>query len=479
MWKSLVTNPKKTVDQYLKEIMKELVENVTSDLWRVRQACCDALTDIYSGRRFAEMEEFIAVTLEKLFRVSDDVKETSQKAAIQCLKHLTTFLSKCCNPIYTPKEEVDRALKLILNILLEKGILFPTDFIRGYSLENVQSIVKVSKSHIKPFIANVISTLLQQMSVLEPSMFNYVQNMRNEEKELNAQLEKIRVQMASSGPISQIIIYCQNYIDDEVMIDLVPRLLEIMKAGVGLPTRIGCAKLLGELAKFNGSGMKPYVKQLIKMILSTIKSTSVSSSEKSSLAKTLPDIIKLGKTSDGKLMIKEIVEMYQNNTDSEIQYTSGVITLYLANNVMGIISHFFPIILPTVFIGRHDENEKVSQIWGEVWNELAITGTKNLLLKYLDDVVKECQTLLDHSSWKMKKQGALGFKELAEILETEIPLEMREFLIDFLIKKLVNSLNPCKLFRLVKLGMENKWYWTPLHHFQIMKTTPTLNQMKS
>ena len=126
MWKSLVPNPKKTVDQYLKEIMKELVSNITSGLWRVRQACCDALSDIYSGRRFNEMEEFIEPTLDKLFRVSDDVKETSQKAAMQCLKQLTNFLSKCCNPIYTPKDEVDRALKLILTILIEKGILFPT-----------------------------------------------------------------------------------------------------------------------------------------------------------------------------------------------------------------------------------------------------------------------------------------------------------------------------------------------------------------
>ena len=76
------------------------------------------------------------------------------------------------------------------------------------------------------------------MSVLEPSMFNYIQNMGgSEQKELTAQLERMRVQMAASGPIAQVILNCQNHIDDNVMKDLVPKLLEIMKGGVGLPTR--------------------------------------------------------------------------------------------------------------------------------------------------------------------------------------------------------------------------------------------------
>lgn len=37
MWKSLVDNTQKTVDSYLKEIMKELIANLNSPLWRVRE----------------------------------------------------------------------------------------------------------------------------------------------------------------------------------------------------------------------------------------------------------------------------------------------------------------------------------------------------------------------------------------------------------------------------------------------------------
>jgi proteasome component ECM29 len=50
IWSSLVSEPTKTVDKYLMEIVQELQTNLTSNQWRVRESCCGALQDLVRGR---------------------------------------------------------------------------------------------------------------------------------------------------------------------------------------------------------------------------------------------------------------------------------------------------------------------------------------------------------------------------------------------------------------------------------------------
>ena len=50
IWNSLVSEPTKTIDKYLMEIVHELQTNLTSNQWRVRESCCGALQDLVRGR---------------------------------------------------------------------------------------------------------------------------------------------------------------------------------------------------------------------------------------------------------------------------------------------------------------------------------------------------------------------------------------------------------------------------------------------
>ena len=42
-------DPKKAVNDYYQETMKELMESINSPLWRIREATCMALADILQG----------------------------------------------------------------------------------------------------------------------------------------------------------------------------------------------------------------------------------------------------------------------------------------------------------------------------------------------------------------------------------------------------------------------------------------------
>ena len=50
IWNALVTDSAKTLDKYLAEILEDLRINLTSNQWRVRESCCEALQDLLRGR---------------------------------------------------------------------------------------------------------------------------------------------------------------------------------------------------------------------------------------------------------------------------------------------------------------------------------------------------------------------------------------------------------------------------------------------
>lgn len=52
IWKSLVADSKKTIDENLDLIIDDLLVQCGSRLWRSREASCLALADIIQGRKF-------------------------------------------------------------------------------------------------------------------------------------------------------------------------------------------------------------------------------------------------------------------------------------------------------------------------------------------------------------------------------------------------------------------------------------------
>lgn len=65
IWKSIVAEPKKTVDEYFDSIVDDLLAQSGSRLWRSREACCHALADIIQGRKFSQVDHCLKSEVRK------------------------------------------------------------------------------------------------------------------------------------------------------------------------------------------------------------------------------------------------------------------------------------------------------------------------------------------------------------------------------------------------------------------------------
>lgn len=63
IWKSLVDDPKRTIDEHLDLIFDDLLVQSGSRLWRSREASCLALADIIQGRKFCQVKMHIVFFL--------------------------------------------------------------------------------------------------------------------------------------------------------------------------------------------------------------------------------------------------------------------------------------------------------------------------------------------------------------------------------------------------------------------------------
>ena len=74
IWKSLVKEPKKAIDEYFEQIMKDLLENMGNRLWRTRQASCAALGDLLNGRQASELQPYMQDLWNMCFRALDGTR---------------------------------------------------------------------------------------------------------------------------------------------------------------------------------------------------------------------------------------------------------------------------------------------------------------------------------------------------------------------------------------------------------------------
>jgi len=62
------------ITKFMKQILDDLIKNLTSNQWRVRESSCLALNDLLRGRPLDDIVEFLPSLWEICFRVRDDIK---------------------------------------------------------------------------------------------------------------------------------------------------------------------------------------------------------------------------------------------------------------------------------------------------------------------------------------------------------------------------------------------------------------------
>ncbi|XP_052364159.1 proteasome adapter and scaffold protein ECM29 isoform X1 [Oncorhynchus keta] len=413
IWDALVTD-KNMVDKYLKEILQDVISNLTNNIWRARESACLALNDLIRGRNADDLIDHLEEIWETLFRVLDDIKESVRKAADITLKTLSKVCTRMCE---SSGLAAQRTVSVLLPTLLDKGIVSNVPEVRSLSIQTLVKVSKTAGNRLKPHAPRLIPALLEALSVLEPQVLNYL-SLRATEQEKSA-MDAARLSAAKSSPMMETINMCLQHLDVSVLGELVPRLCDLLKSGVGLGTKGGCASVIVSLTVQCPQDLTPYSGKLMSALLNGIHDRSSVVQKAFSFA--LGHLVRTAKDSSVEKLLLKLNTWYLEK-EEPVYRSSCALTVHA-------ISHYSPDVLkghavgalPLAFLGMHqapgpDEEKGESHdatLWSEVWQE-HVPGSFGGIRLYMTELIDITQKALQSQSWKMKAQGAAAMASIAK-----------------------------------------------------------------
>ncbi|CAK9863286.1 unnamed protein product, partial [Sphagnum jensenii] len=413
IWKSLVAEPKKTVDEYFDDIMEDLLVQAGSRLWRSRESACLALADLLQGRRFSEVGKYLERLWIMAFRAIDDIKETVRLAGNSLSKSVSSVSLRLSDTTLTAEADARATLAIVLPFLLTKGILSTVADVRHLSINTIMKLVKGAGNSVRPQMPDLVGCMLESLSSLEDQRLNYAELHAERVGISTEKLENIRIAVAKDSPMWDTLDLCIRHVDAPTLEILIPRLVQLIRSGVGLNTRVGVAKFISMLAQHVGVEMRPHSATLLKVLFPAVQ-TEHSAAARRAFAAACGTVAKYSGENQVRKLILDAISLYDSSGNQDLHLASALVLKELSRHANELFKGNLTVVLPLAFVAKFDEEKDISSIFEEIWED-NISSTSVALGLYMPEIVARLKEGIGSSSWPQKKKCAQAVSEVAKV----------------------------------------------------------------
>ncbi|XP_060667830.1 uncharacterized protein LOC107410333 isoform X2 [Ziziphus jujuba] len=412
IWKSLVEDSKKAIDEYFDLIVDDLLIQCGSRLWRSREASCLALADIIQGRKFSQVGKHMKRLWSAAFRAMDDIKETVRISGEKLCRAVTSLTMRICDISLTDASDASQAMDVVLPFLLAEGILSKVDSIRKASIGVVMKLAKGAGIALRPHLSDLVCCMLESLSSLEDQGLNYVELHAANVGIQTDKLENLRISISKGSPMWETLDLCIKVLDTESLDPLIPRLAQLIRSGVGLNTRVGVANFITLLVQKVVLDIKPYTSMLLKLLFPVVKEEK-SATAKRAFASACAIVLKYAAPPQVEKLIEDSAALHTG--DKNAQITCAVLLKSFSSTASDVVSGYHAAIIPVIFLSRFEDDKYVSGLFEELWEEH--TSSERVALQlYLGEIVSLICESITSSSWSSKKKSGQAISKLSEVL---------------------------------------------------------------
>lgn len=400
IWKALVKDSGSVLDAYFDDILDDLLKSILGREWRMREASCAAISELLQGRPFPQYEKRYREVWTTALKVLDDVKGSVREAALRLCMALSNSLVRQLdesNDSSAAKAMMGEALPFLLS---DKGVESSVKDVQVFATLTVMKIAKQGGNALKPFIPDMVPQLLGLLSTIEPEQINYHYQRAGEDS--RDQIDKLRSQMVNRSPISEAIENCLRFIDEDVMAKLAPKLEATAKSAIGMPTKIGCSRVLTTLFTRHTSDIKPFSSKFLKMMEKQAMDKNDEVSQ--AYARACAYIMRVVSDTDKVRFCERLVKMYIESEEESRRQKISDIVVALAKISSDHFTANETELLPFAYLGAHDTDEYTQKVFKEVWDQHA--GSNRTVVRYVPEIVALVERCLDTNQWALRHTGA-------------------------------------------------------------------------
>ncbi len=410
IWAAIVKEPTKTIDLHFDSIMNDLLKNILGKEWRVRQASCAAIADLVQGRPLEKYEKFLTNIWELTFKVCDDIKESVRDAAMSLARVLTGVLTRGLEAGESSSSSAEKMLKQVLPFLLSpSGLESGAPEVQEFARKTLLKIIKSSNGKtLRPFVPDLVGRLLALLSSIEPEMINYV-HLNAEQYGLTAQeLDDARLKNIRGSSMLEAIERCLDFLDAKSMPELQQSLENAIKTVVGLPSKVGCSRVLVTLSTRHNFIFRPYADHFLSLALKQVfdRNDTISSS----YAAACGYLARLGSNEAILNLVESGRQLYFGSDDDRHRVISGDIIYAMSKHATDRFNSLAGSILPFVFIAKHDTSARAKALFEDTWSENV--GGSRVVLLYLKEIIDLASQHLDSARWSVKHTSAFAVADV-------------------------------------------------------------------
>jgi proteasome component ECM29 len=219
----------------------------------------------------------------------------------------------------------------------------------------------------------------------------------------------MRLQSVRSSPLTESIERCLDLADADTMKELVPHVEAAMKNAVGLPSKVGCSRILVTLSTRHNFLFKPYADGFLKLIQKYIHDRNETVS--SSYAAAAGYVARLASDKQILATVTFCQKLYFGSEDDKSRLAAGDIVLSISKNATDRFAALAADLLPFIFLAKHDTHEVVRKLFADTWED-NVAGSRAVLL-YLKEILGLAEQHLDSQKWVLKHTAA---KTVADVV---------------------------------------------------------------
>ncbi|KAK4986026.1 proteasome component M29 [Elasticomyces elasticus] len=410
IWNALVKDSSATIEKHFDAIIQDLLQNVLGKEWRVRQACCAAIADLIQSRPLEKYESYLERIWDSCFKVLDDIKESVRAAAASLARVMTGILTRALEADQSSSKNAVTMLKHVLPFLLStSGLESSAQEVQAFALHTLLEIIKKANGKtLRPFIPELVERLLGLLSSLEPQAVNYIHLNASKYNLTEQKIDDMRLSSVRGSPLMEAIERCLDLLDDDSMAQLRPRLETAMKTAVGLPSKVGCSRVLVSLSTRHNALFRPYSDAFLKLIEKQVLDRNETIS--SSYAVAAGYVARLASDKQILQLVKFAKGLYfqsEGDRDRSVpsrSITSGEIMYAISKYAADRFSALGADIIPFIFVAKHDSNELVKEPFQNAWTD-SVGGPRAVLL-YLREIIDIALGHLESAQWILKHTAA-------------------------------------------------------------------------
>lgn len=421
IWKALVKDPTVVVDTHFDEIIEDLLKSMlTGREWRVRQASCAAVADLIQGRRPEKYVQYLDEIYSKAFKLLDDIKESVRTAALKLCQTITNSVIRTLETSGTEKRASTLLGSAIPFLLSEKGLDSSVEEVQGFAIKALIQIIKKSPGGVlHPFVPSILEKFLGSLSSLEPQAVNYVHLNADKYGLSGQEIDKIRLSSIRTSPMMEVIErYLIDNLDETNLKDLAPKLEDILRSAVGLPSKVGCSRVL-VLLSMKTLLFRPYADRFLLLLSKYVvdRNETVSASYCSSMGY----LLRLA--SDDRVLktIDFAKSLYLTAEDATPRAIAAEILHSSSKLSNDRFMAFAATALPFVFVCKHDADEHVKEEFEKTWQD-NVGGSRAVSL-YIREIIGLVSDNLDSPRWAIKHTAARAIAQAVLSLDAEIDLQ--------------------------------------------------------